>query len=258
MDINLSPSTRRVACVSAIIPARNEEASIGAVVRALLQLLRPDGSPWVHEVIVANNGSTDGTAIAARAAGATVIYVAAPGYGQACWEATRVACGDALLFVDGDGAADASDCPALLSALEAGCDLAIGTRLQPDPGSMTASQVFGNALACALIRWVWGAKTTDLGPHRAVSRAAFDRIAMQDRGFGWTVEMQVRAHLLKMAVVEVPVAWRARTGGVSKISGTLRGVVGAGCGILGMVFRLWRNEQTRVHAHAEQVVLPGS
>lgn len=258
MDINLSPSTRRLACVSAIIPARNEEDSIAAVVGALLQLVRPDGSPWVHEVIVANNGSSDGTATAARAAGATVIYVATPGYGQACWDASRVAGGDTLLFVDGDGAADARDSPALLTALEAGADLAIGTRIQPDPGSMTASQVFGNAFACALIRWVWGAKTTDLGPHRAVSRAAFDRVAMQDRGFGWTVEMQVRAHLLKMAVVEVPVAWRSRTGGVSKISGTLRGVVGAGCGILGMVFRLWRNEQTRVNTHAEQVVLPES
>ena len=246
----------RLKRVSAIVPARNEEETIGAVVAALLRQMRPDGSPWVDEVIVADNGSTDRTTSVALAAGAHVVYVDAPGYGQACWAATQVANGDALLFVDGDGAADAGDCPVLLGALESGVDMAIGVRANPDPNSMTTAQVFGNALACVLIRWVWGANITDLGPHRAIKRTAFDRIAMQDRGFGWTVEMQVRAHLLKIPVAEVVVTWRARAGGVSKISGTLRGVVGAGCGILGMVFQLWKNEQKRVDTCAEQVVLP--
>jgi glycosyltransferase involved in cell wall biosynthesis len=232
--------------VSAIIPARNEAASIGAVVDALLALRRPDGTPWVDEVVVANNDSSDGTREIAQAAGARVVDVPQHGYGQACWDAIQDAHGDMLLFVDGDGAADPADSPALLQALESGLDLAIGTRQFPDAGSMSASQILGNALACALIRGIWGVKTTDLGPHRAIWRDAFDRIAMQDRSFGWTVEMQLRAHLLHMRVAEVPVAWHARTGGVSKISGTLRGVLGAGFGILGMVFRLWLNEQRRV------------
>ena len=195
---------------------------------------------------MADNGSHDGTDTQARMAGATVVPVARLGYGQACWSASQVARGSVLLFVDGDGAADAADSPHLLHAVESGCELVIGVRHQPDAQSMSASQIFGNGLACALIRGLWGVQTSDLGPHRAIQRQAFDRIAMQDRGFGWTVEMQVRAHLLGLRVAEVNVAWRVRTAGVSKISGTVRGVIGAGIGILGMVFSLWRREKVRV------------
>ncbi len=252
----LAPSPGKPALrVSAIIPARNEEACIGPVIGGLLALRRPDGTPWVDEVIVANNASTDGTALVAVRAGATVVDVPELGYGQACWSAAHVARGHSLLFVDGDGAADPSDSPALLAALDAGADMVIGARHQPDRGSMSATQIFGNGLACALLRWVWGVNTLDLGPHRAITRHAYERIAMQDRGFGWTVEMQVRAHVLGLRVAELPVEWRVRSGGVSKISGTVQGVVGAGIGILGMVFRLWRSEQRRAALQLEPVAV---
>ncbi len=232
--------------VSAIVPARNEAQSIGAVIQGLLKQRTADATAWITEVVVADNGSTDGTAAVALAAGARVVQVAKAGYGNACWEAVQVSSCDILLFVDGDGAADPDEAPRLLAAMESGVDLVIGVRTQPEPGAMTATQVFGNRLACGLMRSIWRMPASDLGPYRAIRRDAFDALDMQDRSFGWTVEMQVRAHVLGCRVREVPVSWLARKGGVSKISGTLRGVVGAGVGILGMVFRLWWRERHRV------------
>jgi glycosyltransferase involved in cell wall biosynthesis len=235
--------------VSAIVPARNEALCINAVIQGLLQLRTPAGQPLIFEVLVADNGSTDATGLVARHAGATVIEVPRPGYGQACWAAVQASHGDVLLFVDGDGAADPQDAPALLApiedAIEGAVDLVIGLRQRPDAGAMSPPQRFGNALACALMRWIWRMPATDLGPYRAIRRAAFDALDMQDRSFGWTVEMQVRAHVLGLRVAQVPVRWHARTAGVSKISGTLRGVFGAGVGILGMIARLWWRERQR-------------
>ena len=231
--------------VSAIVPARNEAPCIAAVVHDLLALRTPQGAPLLLEVIVADNGSSDDTARVASDAGARVIAVAQAGYGRACWEAVRASRGNTLLFVDGDGAADAADAPALIDALAHGAHLAIGVRHAPDAGAMTLSQRFGNALACLLMRCLWRMPVADLGPHRAIRRDAFDALDMQDRSFGWTVEMQVRAHGLGLRVAERPVRWHARTGGVSKISGSLRGVVGAGVGILGMIGRLWWRERQR-------------
>ncbi len=230
---------------SAIVPARNEAPCIAAVVNALLNLRQPDGAPLLHEVIVADNGSSDGTGVIAAQAGARVVHVPQPGYGQACWDAVQACEGTVLLFVDGDGAADALDAAALLAAIASGADLTIGVRVQPDPSAMTPPQRVGNALACALMRLLWRMPARDLGPYRAIRREAFDRLDMQDRSFGWTVEMQVRAHALGLSVQDVPVAWRARTGGVSKISGTWRGVLGAGTGILSMIARLWWRERQR-------------
>ncbi len=231
--------------VSAIVPARNEAPCIDAVVRGLLALRTPHGLPLLAEVVVADNNSGDDTASVARDAGARVIHVAQAGYGRACWEAVRASRGSVLLFVDGDGAADPADAPALIEALATGAHLAIGVRHAPDAGAMTLSQRFGNALACLLMRCLWRMPVADLGPHRAIRRDAFDALDMQDRSFGWTVEMQVRAHVLGLRVAERPVRWHARTAGVSKISGTLRGVVGAGIGILGMIARLWWRERQR-------------
>jgi glycosyltransferase involved in cell wall biosynthesis len=231
--------------VSAIVPARNEAPCIDAVVRGLLALRTAQGAPLLMEVIVADNGSTDDTAAIAGAAGARVIQVAEPGYGNACWQAVRASRGNVLLFVDGDGAADPHDAPSLLDAIGHGAAMSIGVRHAPDAGAMTFTQRFGNGLACALMRGLWRMPVADLGPHRAIRREAFDALDMQDRGFGWTVEMQVRAHTLGLRVAERPVRWHARTGGVSKISGTLRGVVGAGVGILGMIARLWWRERRR-------------
>jgi glycosyltransferase involved in cell wall biosynthesis len=237
--------------VSAIVPARNEAPCIAAVVRALLALRTPQDTPLLLEVIVADNGSTDDTARIASDAGARVVHVAQAGYGRACWEAVCASRGSVLLFVDGDGAADPADAPALVDALAAGASLAIGVRHAPDAGAMTFTQRFGNGLACWLMRVLWRMPVADLGPHRAIYRTAFDALDMRDRSFGWTVEMQVRAHVLGLRVAQLPVRWHARTGGVSKISGTVRGVVGAGVGILAMIARLWWRERRR-----PPVVLP--
>lgn len=236
--------------VSAIVPARNEAGCIATVVQGLLSLRDADGRPLVHEVVVADNASTDGTGDEARAAGARVVQVLQPGYGQACWHAVQASRGDVLLFVDGDGAADAGDAGALLDALRGGAELVVGVRRNPDRGALTVTQRFGNGLACALMRVLWQMPVTDLGPHRAIRRVAFDRLDMQDRSFGWTVEMQVRAHLLCLLVQERPVRWHVRQAGVSKISGTWRGVWGAGVGILGMIARLWWRERSRPHPWA--------
>ncbi len=239
------PSALPHGLVSAIVPARNEAACIGGVVHALRALRAPDGSPLITEVVVANNGSSDDTAAVALAAGARVIDVPLAGYGQACWHAAQASTGHLLLFVDGDGAANADDAQALLEPLRAGADLVIGVRHRPQPGAMTVTQRFGNHLACGLMRAIWRMPASDLGPYRAIRRDAFDLLDMQDRSFGWTVEMQVRAHLLRLTVEERPVRWHPRVAGVSKISGTWRGVLGAGLGILGMIARLWWRERQR-------------
>ncbi len=240
---NAQPGRRRT--VSAIVPARNEQECIHAVVSSLLALRYADGQALIDEVVVADNGCTDDTAGRARDAGARVVAVPQAGYGCACWDAVQAAQGEVLLFVDGDGAADPGDAPALIDALAHGAHLAIGVRHAPDVGAMTFTQRFGNALACFLMRSLWRMPAADLGPHRAIRREAFDALDMRDRSFGWTVEMQVRAHVLHLRTVELPVRWHARTGGVSKISGTLRGVLGAGAGILGMIARLWWRERRR-------------
>jgi glycosyltransferase involved in cell wall biosynthesis len=231
--------------VSAIVPARNEALCIAAVVQGLLALHDAQGQAIIAEVVVADNGSTDGTARVAQAAGARVVAVAEPGYGQACWAAVQASHGQILIFVDGDGAVEVAEAPRLIDAIHQGADLAIGVRRSVAPGAMSPPQRFGNTLACALMRLVWRMPATDLGPFRAISRDAFDALDMQDRAFGWTVEMQVRANTLGMRVLEVPVHWLARAAGVSKISGTVRGVWGAGLGILGMIARLWWRERQR-------------
>jgi glycosyltransferase involved in cell wall biosynthesis len=258
LDPSMSSDLRHTSTttVSAVVPARNEEPCIEAVVSALRGLTTAQGAPLLIEVIVADNGSTDDTARIAASAGARVIAVAQPGYGRACWEAVRASRGSVLLFVDGDGAANPADAPALIAALTQGAHLAIGVRHAPDAGAMTFTQRFGNALACFLMRCLWRMPVADLGPHRAIRREAFDALDMQDRSFGWTVEMQVRAHVLGLRVAECPVRWHARTGGVSKISGTLRGVFGAGAGILGMIARLWWRERRRPHLAATSSSAP--
>lgn len=231
--------------VSAIVPARNEALCIAAVVRGLLAQRSVHGEPLVTEVVVADNGSNDGTALIARAAGARVVNVPQPGYGQACWEAVHASVGEVLLFVDGDGAASPHEASTVLAGISRGADLVVGVRQTIESGAMTATQRFGNGLACWLMRSIWRMPAADLGPYRAIRRQAFDALDMKDRSFGWTVEMQVRAHVLGLRVSEAAVTWHARTAGVSKISGTLRGVLGAGVGILGMIARLWWRERLR-------------
>lgn len=218
--------------ISIIIPALNEAESIAGVIASI----RHNAT----RVIVADNGSTDGTGNLASAAGAQVIRVEMPGYGRACL-AALAACPDTeiVVFMDGDAADDPADFEALIAPLlDGSADLVIGTRLngRVDPGALTLPQRFGNSLACWFMRRFWNGPFTDLGPFRAVRRSALDRLSMQSQAYGWTVEMQVRALKAGLRCREVPVHYRKRIG-VSKISGTVRGVVLAGSTILGVIAR---------------------
>jgi glycosyltransferase involved in cell wall biosynthesis len=231
--------------ISAIIPAFNEAENIALVVGGLRVLRDASGAPLIHEVVVADNNSTDETAALAAQAGARVIFVSARGYGNACAAACAAAEGDVFLFVDGDHTADLTQSAMLIDAVAQANDLVIGVRANALRGSLTAPQKFGNALACFLIRAIWRVPVTDLGPFRAIRREAYERIGMRDPTYGWTVEMQVRAAQLRLRTAELPVTWLPRHAGTSKVSGTVRGVFGAGVGILSMIAKLWWRGRAR-------------
>jgi glycosyltransferase involved in cell wall biosynthesis len=221
--------------VDVVIPARDEEAALPDV----LALLPHAGEGWrVRRVMVADNGSRDRTAAVARAAGATVVSEPRAGYGAACLAA--IAClgpvpPDVVAFVDGDASDDPAELPQLLAPLlEDRADLVVGSRARGrrEPGAFTPAQAFGNLLAPVLLRLLWGARVTDLGPFRAIRWEALVRLGMRDRDYGWTVEMQARAFARHLRYAEVPVSYRRRRAGRSKVSGTLRGTWGAGTKIL--------------------------
>jgi glycosyltransferase involved in cell wall biosynthesis len=209
--------------IAVIIPALDEEDAIGAVVASIDRTL-------VRDVIVGDNGSRDATAEVARRGGAVVVAVAERGYGAACAGALTALADDVeiVVFMDADGSDDAGEMRALLAPIQRGdADLVIGARTNVERGALTPQQRFGNRLATALIRMIHGHRYTDLGPFRAIRRELLDRIDMQDRRYGWTVEMQIRALQLGARVTEVPVRYRKRVGR-SKISGTVTGVIKAG------------------------------
>ncbi len=163
------------------------------------------------------------------------------GYGSACLAGVAALAErppDILVFLDGDFSDHPEEMPRLLDAVGAGADLAIGSRVlgRREPGALLPQARFGNALACLLIRWLYGHRYTDLGPFRAIRWPAYQRIGMQDRTFGWTCEMQVKAVRAGLAVAEVPVSYRKRVG-VSKITGTLGGTLRAGAKILWTIAR---------------------
>lgn len=216
--------------IAVIIPALDEEAAIAGVVRAI-----PD---IATRIIVADNGSSDATADRAREAGAQVVSVPEAGYGRACLAGVAAAGNaDIFVFLDGDGSDVPGEMAALLAPVLAGeADMVIGSRTlgQAEQGSLNLPQRFGNRLACVLMRWLWGANYTDLGPFRAIRREAYERLGMSAPTYGWTVEMQVRALKAGLAVADVPVSYRRRIGR-SKISGTVRGVVLAGTYIIGTI-----------------------
>ncbi|HEY0369838.1 MAG TPA: glycosyltransferase family 2 protein [Chthoniobacterales bacterium] len=220
--------------VSVVIPALNEEEPIGDVVRACLTTGLPD------EVIVVDNGSTDGTAERAREAGARIV-TAPRGYGRACAAGVRAAAGDIIVFLDGDG----SDCPELMEGLvrpiiEDTADFVIGsrTRGEREKGSMNAQQIFAGYLAGWLIRPLYHVKYTDMCPFRAIRRDTLESLGMKEETYGWNLEMQMRAARAGLRVLEIPVNHRCRTGGESKVSGTLRGTFVAGTRILATLFRV--------------------
>jgi len=219
--------------ISVIIPAINEEASIGRVI--------DDIPGWVDETLVVDNGSTDRTVEIAEEKGARVIHQPERGYGAACLagiDALNPNC-NIVVFLDGDY----SDFPDEMNLLvdpiiENRAEMVIGSRIaNASPGALTPQAIFGNWLSCRLMKLFWGVNYTDLGPFRAIRRAALEKLNMRDRNYGWTVEMQIKAALRNIRELEIPVRYRKRGGGKSKVSGNIRGVIGAGVKILAVIFR---------------------
>lgn len=219
--------------VGVVIPALNEAEALPTVLAEI--------PAFVDVVVVADNGSSDGTGAIAEGLGARVVRVPVRGYGRACLAAIAAlgSSVDIVVFLDGDASDRPAEVSRLVSPIAAGAaDLVLGsrTRGRREAGALTPQQIIGNALACRLIHWIWGRQYTDLGPFRAIRRAALVRLGLSDLDYGWTVEMQVRAARHGLAVVEIPVTYRRRIGR-SKVSGTIRGVVGASLKILYVVAR---------------------
>ena len=222
--------------IKVIIPAYNEEDSIGKVIADIPEL--------VQEVIVVSNNSTDQTEANAAKAGATVLKETRKGYGYACLKgmhyiAESEPLPDIVVFLDGDY----SDYPEELTNLvapiiEDDIDFVIGARVPElrEAGSMTGPQVFGNWLATTLMKLFFRSSFTDLGPFRAIKYEKLLALNMEDKTYGWTVEMQLKALKKKYSYRELPVKYRNRIG-VSKVSGTVKGAIFAGVKILGWIFK---------------------
>ena len=226
--------------VSLIIPALDEEAAIGGVVSGFRGLEDSKGDRWFDEIVVVNNGSQDETAVQAQAKGATVVHEPEHGYGRACLAGLRylehreAGSPDIVVFADGDGTNIPTELPELLEPiLDDRADLVIGARLMKgDRDGLTIPQRFGNHLAAYLLRFLYGVNTTDLGPYRAIRWTTIQALEMRDQDFGWTVEMQVKAAQMRFRMIEVDVSNKRRVAGKSKVSGTIKGVIGAGTKII--------------------------
>jgi glycosyltransferase involved in cell wall biosynthesis len=216
--------------VSVVIPALNEEKVIAQAVQAI-----PPGI--AAEIIVVDNGSVDGTSEQARRAGAIVVSEPVRGYGRACRAGVRAVSQDCEIIVqmDADLSDDPSEMPILIEPIvEEGYDLVLGSRMlgRRESGSMSAAQVFGSRLASLLIRLFYGVRYTDMGPFRAIRKSALDSLDMKQETYGWSIEMQTKAAARGLRVKEVPVTWRNRAAGQSKVAGTLSGSVRAGARII--------------------------
>ena len=237
---NLHLGIRRHFVVDVIIPAYNEAASIAKVVAEIPKSL-------VRHILVCDNASTDQTAINAREAGAQIVSAPIPGYGNACLAGINFLTKleekpTVVVFLDGDYSDYPGEMDRLLKPImDDGFDMVIGSRAlgKKEHGSMMPQQIFGNWLATTLIRWIYGYKFTDLGPFRAVTWKALESLHMNDKTYGWTVEMQVKAAKLGLKCKEVPVSYRVRIG-QSKVSGTIKGTMMAGYKILWTIFKYIR------------------
>jgi glycosyltransferase involved in cell wall biosynthesis len=222
--------------IQVIIPAYNEEKAIANVINEIPKI--------VNEVIVISNNSTDNTIKAAQEAGATVLSETRKGYGYACLKGMEYLSNqdikpDIVVFLDGDY----SDYPEELTKIIApilndNIDFVIGARVESlrEKNSMTPQQIFGNWLATFLMRWFFKAKFTDLGPFRAIKYEKLLALNMQDKTYGWTVEMQLKVLQQNMSYIEIPVRYKNRIG-VSKVSGTVKGSIMAGIKIIGWIFK---------------------
>ena len=222
--------------IAVVIPALNEEEVIGDVVRSIPVL--------ADRVIVVDNGSSDSTAERAAEAGAIIVRQPVRGYGRACragMDAAITAGADIIVFIDGDG----SDCPEFLEALvtpivQDEYDFVIGSRVlgKREPGSLTLQQIVAGRLAGWMLQVCYGVKFTDMSPFRAIRRSVLERIPMREETYGWNLEMQMMAAQKKLRILEIPVNHRRRQGGVSKVSGTLRGTVLAAIRIVSTFLRI--------------------
>lgn len=222
--------------VTVIIPAYNEEDSIAKVIKEIPSL--------VNEIIVVNNCSTDKTATVAATTGATVLDENRMGYGYACLKGIEHAAWqqsppDVVVFLDGDF----SDYPVELIKIIAPIqnnevDFVVGARVKElrEEGSMTPQQIFGNWLACFLMKGLFNSTFTDLGPFRAIKWETLQSLKMSDKTYGWTVEMQLKVLRQKISYQEIPVSYKKRIG-VSKVSGTIKGTIFAGAKIIGWIFK---------------------
>ena len=222
--------------IAVIIPVFNEVTSISKVISDLPQR--------VDEIVVVDNGSTDATGKAAEQAGATVLLEKRKGYGHACLKGMEYLSKtppDILVFLDGDYSDFPEELDKIIAPILSGtADFVVGARKKVfrEAGAMTPQQVFGNALACTLMRWLYGSRFTDLGPFRAIRWKTLQQLKMQDKTYGWTVEMQLKVLRKKIPYAEIPVHYRKRIG-TSKVSGTVKGTILAGVKILGWIGRFY-------------------
>lgn len=228
---------KKPALIRVIIPAFNEQNAVWNVIKEI-------PTDWVTETIVVDNGSTDNTFQQAKEAGATAIQQPVRGYGMACLTGMEYLRNhkqntDIVVFLDGDYSDYPEQIPELVKPIiEGKVDFVIGSRAlgKRENGSMTPQQVFGNWLATRMMRMFFGTKFTDLGPFRAISFQALMNLGMIDTNYGWTIEMQIKAHKAGLKSIEVPVNYRKRIG-VSKVSGTVKGTIMAGYKIIWTIFK---------------------
>jgi glycosyltransferase involved in cell wall biosynthesis len=219
--------------ITLIIPALNEAACIAPLLAEL-----PTG--LVHELLIVDNGSTDDTAGVARRAGAQVVVEPRRGYGYACAAGVAAASGDLLAFMDGDGSFVPAELATLLAPiLDGSGDLVLGTRMRGGmaAGAMPPHQRFGNQLIARLMHRLYGLHLTDLGPFRVIRRDLLNTLDMREMTYGWPVEMIVKAARQGARIVELPISYRPRSAGASKVGGTVRGTILATYRILRTILR---------------------
>jgi glycosyltransferase involved in cell wall biosynthesis len=244
-----------------ILPALNEADAIGLQIQALLAHPAWRALP-LAEIVVVDNGSDDATAAVAQAAGAHVISEPRRGYGAACYAGLRAARSDVLLLMDADGSDDLAGAARVARLVLSGeADLAVGSRVRGccEAGALTLQQRVGNTVAALLLRLLCGVCVTDLGPTRAIRREALLTLDPHERTYGWSTETLVKAARAGYRIVEEPVDYHRRAGGVSKVSGTFRGSLRAGYCILTTVLRYarWRPAATPPIHRGQQPTMAG-